>query len=135
MNGEPVLALRCPCGFVMGMSISREMFRNMPARALAKEGFITLPAHFDFVLGVGGALAASVEALFPGARGMVFHLDLYRIMAPQDLTNLAWDEILGANAIVLVEWPDRAGTALPLPDVVVRLAHAGANPGVRSVAW
>jgi 3-keto-5-aminohexanoate cleavage enzyme len=33
------------------------------ARALAKEGFITLPAHFDFVLGVGGALAASVEAL------------------------------------------------------------------------
>jgi len=33
------------------------------ARALEKEGFITLPAHFDFVLGVGGALAASVEAL------------------------------------------------------------------------
>jgi 3-keto-5-aminohexanoate cleavage enzyme len=33
------------------------------ARALAKEGFITLPAHFDFVLGVGGALAATPEGL------------------------------------------------------------------------
>ncbi len=33
------------------------------ARALEKEGFIALPAHFDFVLGVGGALAASTEAL------------------------------------------------------------------------
>jgi 3-keto-5-aminohexanoate cleavage enzyme len=33
------------------------------ARALAKEGFITLPAHFDFVLGVGGALAATAEGL------------------------------------------------------------------------
>ncbi len=33
------------------------------ARALEKEGFISLPAHFDFVLGVGGALAASPEAL------------------------------------------------------------------------
>lgn len=33
------------------------------ARALAKEGFITLPAHFDFVLGVPGALAATVEGL------------------------------------------------------------------------
>ncbi len=33
------------------------------ARALAKEGFITLPAHFDFVLGVGGALGATTEAL------------------------------------------------------------------------
>jgi 3-keto-5-aminohexanoate cleavage enzyme len=33
------------------------------ARALAKEGFIDLPAHFDFVLGVGGALAADERAL------------------------------------------------------------------------
>lgn len=33
------------------------------AIALAKEGYISLPAHFDFVLGVGGALAARVEAL------------------------------------------------------------------------
>ncbi len=33
------------------------------ALALAKEGLLDLPAHFDFVLGVGGALAARVEAL------------------------------------------------------------------------
>lgn len=33
------------------------------ARALAKEGLVDLPAHFDFVLGVPGALAARVEAL------------------------------------------------------------------------
>lgn len=33
------------------------------ARALAKEGFIDLPAHFDFVLGVGGALSADERAL------------------------------------------------------------------------
>ena len=33
------------------------------ARYLAKEGLIELPAHFDFVLGVPGALAARPEAL------------------------------------------------------------------------
>ncbi len=33
------------------------------ARALAKEGFVALPAHFDFVLGVGGALQANEAAL------------------------------------------------------------------------
>ncbi len=33
------------------------------ARYLAKEGLIDLPAHFDFVLGVPGALAARPEAL------------------------------------------------------------------------
>jgi 3-keto-5-aminohexanoate cleavage enzyme len=33
------------------------------AFALEKEGLITFPAHFEFVLGVGGALAARPEAL------------------------------------------------------------------------
>ncbi len=33
------------------------------ALALAKEGLLDLPAHFDFVLGVPGALAATPEAL------------------------------------------------------------------------
>ncbi|MFT3836312.1 MAG: 3-keto-5-aminohexanoate cleavage protein [Myxococcaceae bacterium] len=33
------------------------------AYALEKEGFLSFPAHFDFVLGVGGALAAKPEAL------------------------------------------------------------------------
>ena len=33
------------------------------ARALAREGLVALPAHFDFVLGVAGALAATVEGL------------------------------------------------------------------------
>jgi 3-keto-5-aminohexanoate cleavage enzyme len=33
------------------------------AYALEKEGFLAFPAHFDFVLGVGGALAAKPEAL------------------------------------------------------------------------
>lgn len=33
------------------------------ARYLAKEGLVALPAHFDFVLGVPGALAARAEAL------------------------------------------------------------------------
>jgi 3-keto-5-aminohexanoate cleavage enzyme len=33
------------------------------ASALAKEGLVDLPAHFDFVLGVGGALSAREDAL------------------------------------------------------------------------
>jgi 3-keto-5-aminohexanoate cleavage enzyme len=33
------------------------------AKALAKEGLVELPAHFDFVLGVPGALGARPEAL------------------------------------------------------------------------
>ncbi len=45
------------------------------ARALAREGLVDLPTHFDFVLGVGGALAASVEGL-----------DFMRSYIPQEST-------------------------------------------------
>ena len=43
----------------------------------------------------------------------VFHLDLYRLRGPDDLTNLAWDDIVNSDAIVIVEWPERAGDRMP----------------------
>ena len=44
--------------------------------------------------------------------GRVHHFDLYRIQSPDELTEIGWDEAL-ADGIVLVEWPERAGTLLP----------------------
>src|ERR1700681_3029028 len=43
----------------------------------------------------------------------VFHIDLYRVESPDQLTNLGWDDILAARALILVEWPERAGSRLP----------------------
>jgi tRNA threonylcarbamoyladenosine biosynthesis protein TsaE len=43
----------------------------------------------------------------------VFHIDLYRIESPDQLTNLGWDDILASRALILVEWPERAGARLP----------------------
>jgi tRNA threonylcarbamoyladenosine biosynthesis protein TsaE len=44
--------------------------------------------------------------------GRIHHFDLYRILSPDELTEIGWDEAL-ADGIVLVEWPERAGTLLP----------------------
>ena len=53
----------------------------------------------------------------------VFHLDLYRLQGPADLTNLAWDDIINSDAIVFVEWPDRAEHRLPDDRIRIRLDH------------
>ena len=45
--------------------------------------------------------------------GSVFHLDLYRLNGPADLTNLAWDDIVNSGEIVIIEWPERAGDLMP----------------------
>lgn len=60
---------------------------------------------------------------YSAPRFRVYHLDLYRLEGAAELTNIGWDEIVTANALVLVEWPERAGDRLP-PDVVpIGLEH------------
>jgi tRNA threonylcarbamoyladenosine biosynthesis protein TsaE len=53
----------------------------------------------------------------------VYHIDLYRLSGPDDLTNLAWDDIVNSGEIILVEWPERAGNRLPDDAVRIRLDH------------
>ena len=61
----------------------------------------------------------------------VYHLDLYRLDTPDDLTNLAWDEIVSARALVLVEWPERAGGRLPADAVPIDLEPVPGEAGRR----
>lgn len=56
-----------------------------------------------------------------------FHLDLYRIADAGELEWLGLDELDSPDAIVLVEWPERGGGSLPLPDLEVALGHATAG--------
>ncbi|HEY5545244.1 MAG TPA: tRNA (adenosine(37)-N6)-threonylcarbamoyltransferase complex ATPase subunit type 1 TsaE [Gemmatimonadaceae bacterium] len=53
----------------------------------------------------------------------VYHIDLYRLRGPEDLTNLGWDDIVNSGQIVLVEWPERAGYRLPTDALRIRLEH------------
>lgn len=45
----------------------------------------------------------------------VVHMDLYRLERPEDVWELGWRELGDGDEIVLVEWPERAGSLLP-PD-------------------
>jgi tRNA threonylcarbamoyladenosine biosynthesis protein TsaE len=45
--------------------------------------------------------------------GEVAHLDLYRLQAPDEVWALGWQELGREGDLVLVEWPERAGSLLP----------------------
>ena len=60
----------------------------------------------------------------------VWHVDLYRIEAPEELAELALDEALADGALV-IEWPERLGDAL-WPQAL-RLHLAGAGEGARAL--
>jgi tRNA threonylcarbamoyladenosine biosynthesis protein TsaE len=61
-------------------------------------------------------------------RSPVYHLDLYRLSGPAELTNIAWDEIVSDEAIVLIEWPERAGDRIPHVHVPISLQHLPDDP-------
>jgi tRNA A37 threonylcarbamoyladenosine biosynthesis protein TsaE len=63
----------------------------------------------------------------------VFHLDLYRLEGPHQLENLGFDDILAAGDVVLVEWPERAGDALPGERHDLTLEHVAGDPLRRRV--
>jgi tRNA threonylcarbamoyladenosine biosynthesis protein TsaE len=65
-----------------------------------------------------------VEPYEPQGRA-VFHLDLYRLGDPEELEYLGLRDLLGAASLILVEWPERAGAALPPPDLEIGIRHAG----------
>jgi tRNA threonylcarbamoyl adenosine modification protein YjeE len=65
---------------------------------------------------------------YAAAKWPVFHLDLYRLDRPDELTNLGWDEIISAPALVLVEWPERAGRRLPPGAYPIALEYDPSDP-------
>jgi tRNA threonylcarbamoyl adenosine modification protein YjeE len=59
---------------------------------------------------------------------IIEHVDLYRIEDPSELADLALDDALGPDRIVLIEWPDRAEAWLPAERIEVAIEGAGEGP-------
>lgn len=64
-------------------------------------------------------------------RSPVHHLDLYRLDRPDQLDEIAWDELVSARAVVLIEWPERAGDRVPAGHVSLSLQHLPDDPDRR----
>jgi tRNA threonylcarbamoyladenosine biosynthesis protein TsaE len=65
---------------------------------------------------------------YSAVRSPVYHLDLYRLESQADLTNIGWDDMFADEALVLIEWPDRAGAEIPHLHVPISLQHLPDDP-------
>lgn len=68
---------------------------------------------------------------YQAPRSTVYHVDLYRLSDPRELTNLGWDEMLAEDALVLIEWPERAADRIPHVHVPISLQHLPDEPDRR----
>lgn len=66
------------------------------------------------------------------AGGEIWHFDLYRLSAPEEIYETGWEEAL-AGGIALVEWPERLGGLLPVRRIDVTLAEVTGHPEKRVI--
>lgn len=53
------------------------------------------------------------------------HVDLYRLQTPAEVEELGLRDLAGPGCLMLVEWPERGGAALPAADLELWLSYAG----------
>ncbi len=85
-------------------------------------------------------VAGVVEGIHPGLRGRsptyvlvevygsapaIVHADLYRLRAPAEYESLGIEDLAAGDAVVLVEWADRAADRLPAERLELTLRYAG----------
>jgi tRNA threonylcarbamoyladenosine biosynthesis protein TsaE len=78
-------------------------------------------------LGHGGAVRSPTYTLvetYPLAGCTVHHLDLYRLGDPEELELIGVRDLATADAVWLIEWPDRGGDRLPEADWALEIAYA-----------
>jgi tRNA threonylcarbamoyladenosine biosynthesis protein TsaE len=58
-------------------------------------------------------------------RGTIYHVDLYRILDPEELEFLGWSD--WQDGLLLLEWPERAGSFLDNADLSIALDYCGSG--------
>lgn len=54
-------------------------------------------------------------------KGPAYHFDLYRLSGAHDLDSFGFYDYLNHQSLSVLEWPQRAGDALPSPDLHLNL--------------
>ncbi len=51
----------------------------------------------------------------------LYHFDFYRFLDPQEWIEAGLRDYFNAHSVCLVEWPEKAGELLPVPDMTIQL--------------
>lgn len=79
-------------------------------------------------LGVGGSIRSPTYTLvevYDTPSLTCVHVDLYRLSGAADVDELGLRDYLDAPCLLMIEWPEKGGAALPAPDIVLALTYAG----------
>lgn len=89
-------------------------------------------------LGVTSAIKSPTYALvelYVLSRLDLYHFDFYRFTDPKEFEEAGFPDYFRGEGVCLVEWPERAGEILPLPDLELSLAYSGTGRKIDASAY
>nr|WP_236589456.1 tRNA (adenosine(37)-N6)-threonylcarbamoyltransferase complex ATPase subunit type 1 TsaE [Ramlibacter aurantiacus] len=109
--------------------------RRLAARPALADAFIelrgelgagktTFVRHLLRTLGVGGRIKSPTYAVVePYQVGplAIWHFDFYRLADPREWEEAGFRDLFAGPGLKIAEWPEKAGAALPKPDLVLRI--------------
>ena len=101
-SGGEVIAIRAPLG------AGKTVLTKGIARGLGITEVVTSPTY-------------TIVSEYSGVTRLV-HVDLYRIDGEDEFEQLAVNELIDQSTVTVIEWPERAGTALPARTVTVGIS-------------
>jgi tRNA threonylcarbamoyladenosine biosynthesis protein TsaE len=120
----------------LGARLASSLARGMRVylRGELGSGKTTLIRGLLRALGVQAGVRSpsyTLVELYVISRLNLYHFDFYRFLYPGEFDSAGLADYFDGDAVCLVEWPDKAGRALPLPDLEIALTYAGSGRDVR----
>ena len=98
------------------LGAGKTTFTQGLAKAMGVSGRVTSPTFCIVQEHRAGSPA-------PGAAALLVHMDLYRLHGEDDVIAIGWEDYLSEGAVLVVEWPERAGSLIPKDAIHVSFRH------------
>lgn len=88
-------------------------------------GKTTLVRHLLRALGVQGRIKSPSYAVvepYEAAGLHIWHFDFYRFSDPREFEDAGFRDLMSAPGLKLIEWPQKAGSALPQADLAIHIS-------------
>ncbi|SCJ75704.1 ADP-binding protein [uncultured Clostridium sp.] len=115
LTGGEVLAL------YGGLGAGKTAFTRGLARGLGITRQVTSPT-FTLLHQYKGRLALN-------------HFDVYRLSSVEEAEDIGIDEIMEADGVTVIEWPERVEELLDDRTIVIKIEGSGDEPRVLTVLW
>lgn len=107
-------ATYCPCQSILYLSgelgVGKTTFVRGFLNALGYRGIVKSPTY-------------TLLEPYPLDTCTIYHIDLYRVVNPDELEYLGLRDYLTTNTIGLIEWPQQGGDLTPVADLEIYLHY------------